>query len=209
MLTLATIIGESVVAAAPSICEPEARAPIVTPSRMIVIDAAAFVRASASNAAFVAPSAGAGSAGTGTVAVVVDGGVADAGIVDGGAVAMDVVVVPVVDGVGAAGVVVLVVVDVVDAVSAAVSVVSGTTIVVVVDGVVVATVVATVIEALVLDGGEGGVAVTSGSDVELSARGSAPGTAPLAPAPHAVRRAAHAVTTARCRLPLLFCTTRA
>ena len=50
MLTLATTIGESAVACAPSIVVPHARLSTLRPSRTIVIVAAWFARAKSSNA---------------------------------------------------------------------------------------------------------------------------------------------------------------
>jgi len=60
LLTLATTIGESLVAAAPSIVVPVARANTGRPSRSTVIETAAFRLASRSNAAFVAGRSGFG-----------------------------------------------------------------------------------------------------------------------------------------------------
>jgi hypothetical protein len=60
LLTLATTIGESLVASAPSIVFPDARANTGTPSRRTVIETAAFLLASNSNAALVAGRSGFG-----------------------------------------------------------------------------------------------------------------------------------------------------
>jgi hypothetical protein len=71
LLTLATAIGESDVAGAPSIVVPDARFRTIVPSRTTVIVAARFAAANRSNARFAASIAGAGGGAT-VVLVVVD-----------------------------------------------------------------------------------------------------------------------------------------
>jgi hypothetical protein len=72
LLTLATTIGESDVAAAPSIVTPDARWSTVRPSRTTVIVTAGFAAASTSNVRFAAGSAGAGGGGSVVDVVVVE-----------------------------------------------------------------------------------------------------------------------------------------
>ncbi len=107
LLTLATTIGESDVAAVPPMVIPDARFRTMRPSRTTVIVAASFGRASASKAAFARRSAGSGS---GATVVVVDVVV----VVEVVVVVVDVVVEVLVDEVVVDVVVVGVVVVVVD-----------------------------------------------------------------------------------------------